>query len=158
MLAQGPGVTQGYYNKPEATAEAFTADGWLKTGDLGRLDGDGYVTLVGRRKESYRCGGEQVMPTEVEDLLAVHPAVLQAHVVPVPDARMGEVGVAFVVPRPSAVVAPEELLEYCALRLARFKVPQHVLVVRAEDIPTTPSGRARKFLLVQQATEALNLQ
>ncbi|MEI7786171.1 MAG: class I adenylate-forming enzyme family protein, partial [Betaproteobacteria bacterium] len=78
LLAKGPGVTRGYYNKPEATAEAFTADGWLRTGDLGRIDADDYLLLVGRRKESYRCGGELVMPTEVEDLLVTHPAVLQA--------------------------------------------------------------------------------
>ena len=97
LLARGPGVTAGYYNKPEATAEAFTADGWLLTGDLARMDADGYLTLAGRRKESYRCGGEQVLPSDIEDLLVTHPAVLQAHVVPVPDERMGEVGVACVV-------------------------------------------------------------
>ena len=157
LLAKGPGVTAGYYNKPEATAAAFTADGWLHTGDLGRIDADGYLTLAGRIKESYRCGGEQVLPTEVEDLLVTHPAVLQAHVVPVPDERMGEVGVAYVVLREQPPVQPNELIEFCAQRLARFKVPRHVLPVRAEDIPITPSGRARKFLLVQKATAALGL-
>ena len=109
LVAKGPGVTAGYYNKPEATAAAFTADGWLRTGDLGRIDADGYITLVGRSKESYRCGGEQVLPTEIEDLLTTHPEVLQAHVVPVPDARMGEVGVAFVVVQPGAQVSATEL-------------------------------------------------
>ena len=99
LQAKGLGVTAGYYGKPEETAAAFTADGWLRTGDLGRIDADDYVTLVGRLKESYRCGGEQVLPSEIEDLLVTHPAVLQAHVVPVPDERMGEVGVACVVLR-----------------------------------------------------------
>jgi fatty-acyl-CoA synthase len=157
LMAKGPGVTRGYYNKPEATAEVFDADGWLHTGDLGRLDSDDYLTLVGRRKESYRCGGEQVMPTEVEDVLTSHPAVLQAHVVPVPDKRMGEAGVAYVVLRPEPPVRPEELIRLCAERLARFKVPKYVLPIRAEDLPTTPSGRARKFLLTQRAIEELRL-
>lgn len=155
LLAKGPGVTAGYYDKPEATAEAFTPDGWLQTGDLGRIDADGYLTLAGRRKESYRCGGEQVLPSEVEDLLMTHPAVLQAHVVPLPNERMGEVGVAFVVLRDTPAVTPQELIELCRKRLARFKVPRHVLPIRAEHIPVTPSGRARKFLLAQKAIEAL---
>ena len=157
LMAKGPGVTRGYYNKPEATAEAFDAEGWLRTGDLGRFDADGYLTLVGRRKESYRCGGEQVMPTEVEDVLTSHPAVLQAHVVPVPDRRMGEVGAAYVVLRPEPAVTPEELIALCIERLARFKAPKYVLPIRAEDLPTTPSGRARKFLLSQRAIEELKL-
>ena len=157
LQAKGIGVTAGYYNKPDATATAFTTDGWLHTGDLGRIDGDDYLTLVGRLKESYRCGGEQVLPTEVEDLLVTQPAVLQAYVVPVPDARMGEAGVAYVVLRDQPQVTPAELLAFCAARLARFKVPKHVLVIRAEDIPSTPSGRARKFLLVQKAMQELGL-
>ncbi len=158
LIARGPGVTAGYYNKPEATAEAFTPDGWLRTGDLGRIDADDYLTLVGRRKESYRCGGELVMPTEVEDLLVTHPAVLQAHVVPIPDDRMGEVGVVFVVLRESPAVSDDELLALCRERVARFKVPRHVLRIRAEDIPATPSGRARKFMLTRIALERLGLQ
>lgn len=157
LQAKGLGVTAGYYNKPEATAAAFTADGWLHTGDLGTLDADGYLLLAGRLKESYRCGGEQVLPSEIEDLLVTHPSVVQAHVVPVPDTRMGEVGVAYVVLREQPAVTPAELIEFCASRLARFKLPRHVLPIRAEDIPATPSGRARKFLLVQMATVALGL-
>ncbi len=157
LQASGIGVTAGYYNKPEATATAFTADGWLHTGDLGTLDAEDYLTLAGRLKESYRCGGEQVLPSEIEDLLVTHPAVLQAHVVPVPDLRMGEVGVAYVVLRDQPAVTPAELIEFCNARLARFKLPRHVLPIRAEDIPATPSGRARKFLLVKMATETLGL-
>jgi len=157
LMAKGPGVTQGYYDKPDATDEAFDAYGWLHTGDLGRIDADGYLTLVGRVKESYRCGGEQVTPSEIEDVLMVHPAVLQAHVAPVPDDRMGEVGVAFVVTRPGHAFAPEVLIEWCAGRLARFKVPRHVLSITAEDVPLTPSGRPRKFLLSQRAADHLGL-
>ena len=157
LLAKGPGVTQGYYNKPDATKDAFTSDGWFKTGDLGRIDSDHYLTLMGRSKESYRCGGEQVMPTEIEDLLVTHPAVLQAHVVPVPHERMGEVGCAFIVWREGMQVESQALIDFCAQNLARFKVPQFILVRQADQIPVTPSGRARKFLLVQMALEQLQL-
>ena len=157
LLAKGPGVTQGYYNKPDATNDAFTSDGWFKTGDLGRIDSDHYLTLMGRSKESYRCGGEQVMPTEIEDLLVTHPAVLQAHVVPVPHERMGEVGCAFIVWRDGMQVESQALIDFCVQNLARFKVPQFILVRQADQIPVTPSGRARKFLLVQMALEELQL-
>ena len=157
LQAKGPGVTQGYYNKPEDSAAAFTSDGWLHTGDLGRLDEDDYLSLVGRLKESYRCGGEQVMPSEAEDLLMTHPSVLQAHVVPVPDERMGEIGVAFLVLRENSNCQTSELQSLCNERLARFKIPKHFLYVDATDIPVTPSGRARKFLLSQIACESLGL-
>ena len=157
LVAKGEGVTRGYYNKPEATVAAFDTEGWFHTGDLGRIDDDGYITLLGRIKESYRCGGEQVLPTEIEDLLATHADVLQAHVVPIPDERMGEVGVAFVVARPGVTLDPSELQQLIADRLARYKVPRHVLLVDAAAIPTTASGRARKFLLSEQAAHILEL-
>lgn len=154
LVARGPGVTTGYYDKPHETADAFD-DGWLRTGDLGRIDADGYITLVGRAKESYRCGGEQVMPTEVEDVLTAHPAVAQAFVVPMRDRRMGEVGVAWLVPRAGAEIDPNEIIGYCTARLARFKVPRHVLTLDADAIPVTASGRPRKFLLAQRAADEL---
>lgn len=157
LVAYGPGITRGYYKKPEATAAAFTADGWLKTGDLGRIDADGYITLSGRSKESYRCGGEQILPVEVEDLLVSHPTVLQAHIVPIPDERMGEVGVAFIIPRPGATVDTEDLRTFVSERLARYKVPRHFIVASESDIPITASGRARKFLLAEQAIKLLEL-
>lgn len=157
LVAKGPGVTRGYYKKPEATADAFDTRGWLKTGDLGRIDADGYITLMGRTKESYRCGGEQVLPGEIEDLLLSHPMVLQAHVVPIADERMGEVGVAFIIPRPGVTVDSEELRRLTSERLARFKVPLHFLIVSEADIPTTASGRARKFLLSQYALTLLEM-
>jgi fatty-acyl-CoA synthase len=156
LLARGPGVTAGYYRKPKETAEAFAdGEGWLRTGDLGRLDPDDYLILAGRVKESYRCGGEQVMPKEIEDVLTGHPSVAQAHVVPLADRRMGEVGVAYVVPRADVVIEPDVLIAYCAERLARFKVPRYVFSIPAAEVPTTPSGRPRKFLLAQRAAEQL---
>lgn len=155
LVAKGPGVTSGYYKKPEVTAGAFDGEGWFKTGDLGWIDDDDYITLVGRTKESFRCGGEQVLPTEIEDLLTTHPDVMQAHVVPIPDERMGEVGVAFVVARPGASLDPVALRQLVADRLARFKVPRHVLLITEAEVPTTASGRARKFLLSEKAAAML---
>ena len=157
LLVRGPGVTPGYYNKPEETAAAFTSDGWLRTGDLGTLDEDDYLTLVGRNKDVYRCGGEQVVPKQVEDVLTTHPAVSQAHIVPVKDIRMGEVGVAYIVFKPGASATEQELVAWCAERVARFKVPKHVLPITAEDIPVTPSGRPRKFLLAEMAAQRLGV-
>ena len=121
------------------------------------MDEDDYLSLVGRLKESYRCGGEQVMPSEAEDLLMTHSSVLQAHVVPVPDERMGEVGVAFLVLREGLNCQISELQSLCTERLARFKIPKHFLFVDAAEIPVTPSGRARKFLLSKFACESLGL-
>jgi fatty-acyl-CoA synthase len=158
LQARGPCVTRGYYNKPVETAAAFTPDGWFRSGDLARWLDDDYIQLVGRTKESYRCGGEQVMPTEIEDVLTAHPAVRQAHVVPVPDDRMGEAGVAYVVRRPDVPVTEAELIALCRDRLARFKVPKHVVFIAESDLPVTPSGRARKFLLSQRAITELGLQ
>ena len=158
LRARGPGVTSGYYKKPAETEAAFDEEGWFRTGDIGRIDERGYLTLAGRLKESYRCGGEQVMPREVEDVLTGHPDVAQAHVVALPDERMGEVGVAFIVPRPGAGVDSEELLAYTSERLARFKVPRHVLAIDPAEIPVTPSGRPRKFLLSEMAAARLRAQ
>ena len=157
LQAFGPGVTRGYWDKPEATAAAFTDDGWLHTGDLGTIDEDGYLHLVGRTKDCYRCGGEQVVPSDVEDVLLQHPAVAQALVVPVPDERMGEAGAAYVVRAAGAHVDADELLELAFRSLARFKVPKHVLFIEAADIPLTASGRPRKFLLSKKATSELGL-
>ena len=149
LRAKGPGVTRGYYNKPAETAAAFDVEGWFRTGDLGRIDSDDYLVLAGRLKESYRCGGEQVLPSEVEDVLTSHPGVAQAHVVPLRDERMGEVGVALVVRCAGEDVTVEVLLALVRERLARFKVPRHLFFVGASEIPTTASGRARKFMLAE---------
>ncbi len=156
LVCRGPGVTAGYYRNPEATAAAFTRDGWLKTGDLGILDADEYLHLVGRTKDSYRCGGEQVVPGDVETVLARHPSVHQAFVVPVPDDRRGEVGWAWVVPREGQTVDAEVLVAWCTENLARFKVPRHVVEIDVADVPLTASGRARKFLLAERAATALH--
>lgn len=151
----GPQVTSGYFGKPAETEAAFSGDGWLRTGDLGRIDPEGYVTLIGRLKEAYRCGGEMVMPREVETVLEEHPNVAQAFVVGVPDPRMEEVGCACIVRVDGAMIDEKALIAHCVPRLARFKVPRHVLVMAAEDIPLTATGRPQKFKLVALAVERL---
>jgi fatty-acyl-CoA synthase len=154
LVCRGPIITRGYHDKPQETAALFTPDGWMRTGDLGRIDEHGYLVLTGRLKESYRCGGELVMPGEVERVLGDHQDVLAAHVVGIPHERMGEVGCAWVVPgarRPT----PDELIAHCAMRLARFKVPAVVLFTDADALPMTVTGRVQKFVLVDRALEQL---
>jgi len=150
LVARGPIITRGYHDKPAETAELFTEDGWMRTGDLGSVDAAGYLTLAGRQKESYRCGGELVMPGEVEQVLGDHPDVLAAYVVGVPHDRMGEVGCAWIVAG-ARTPTEEEIMEYCATRLARFKVPAVVLFTEAEALPVTATGKVRKFQLVERA-------
>jgi fatty-acyl-CoA synthase len=155
FLARGANITPGYYRKPDETAVAFTEDGWLRTGDIGVLDEDGYLKLTGRIKESYRCGGEMVMPREVELVLNEHPGVAEAHVVGLPHERMGEVGCACVVPAGAEPPDPHELIDLCAKQLARFKVPRHVLFIEAQDLPLTATGRVQKFRLSAMARDRL---
>jgi fatty-acyl-CoA synthase len=155
LVVKGPIVTRGYYKKPEETAASFTADGWLRTGDVGRVSADQYVTLTGRIKETYRCNGEMVMPREIEILFDDHPQIEQALVVGVPDARAGETGCLCIVPRGSNRPDGDALLAICAAKLARFKVPRHVLFFDAGDIPLTVTGRPQKFKLAKLAAERI---
>jgi fatty-acyl-CoA synthase len=151
LLVRGPIVTRGYYDKPEETTALFTEGGWMRTGDLGRIDERDYLTLTGRQKESYRFAGELVIPSDIEEILIEHPGVLEAHVVGVPHERWGDVGCAWVVVNPAAVPGAEELIEYCSSRLARFKVPAMVCFIEAADLPRTVTGRVQKFQLVDRA-------
>lgn len=155
LQVRGLIVTAGYYRKPDETRDAFTADGWLRTGDIGRLSDDGYVALTGRIKESYRCGGEMVMPREIELLFENYPGIAHALAVGVPDAKMGEVGCLCLVPGAGVRPDDRELLDLCARRLARFKVPRHVLWLEPGDIPLTVTGRPQKFRLAQLAARLI---
>ncbi len=158
LRMKGPGVTRGYYKKPNETAAAFDDNGWMRTGDLGSVDEGEYLRLLGRTKESYRCGGEQVLPVEIEDVLLQHSAVDQAFIAPVPDERMGEVGVAFIIPKQGDLPTAEEIKDYCSRHLARFKVPKYVLFISQGELPTTATGRPRKFLLTERAIKDLGLE
>jgi fatty-acyl-CoA synthase len=155
LVARGPIVTTGYYKKEQETRAAFNPDGWLHTGDVGVITHEGYLTLTGRLKETYRCGGEMVMPREIEDLLNEHPLVGQAHVVGLPDIKMGEVGCVCVLPAGEVLPDPQELIDLCASRLARFKVPRYVVFITADELPLTATGRAQKFRLVELARARL---
>ena len=155
LLVRGMVVTDGYYDKPAETAEAFTDDGWLRSGDIGSVDGDG-LRLTGRLKESFRVGGEMVMPKEIENVLAEHAAVAHAHVVGIPHERMGEVGCAWVIPAdPDHPPDPDALVAHCAQRLARFKVPRHVFVAPLDELPVTATGRVQKHRLGELSVRRL---
>lgn len=157
LQVRGPVVTKGYFRKPEETRAAFTDDGWFRTGDIGHLTADGFLTLTGRIKEAYRCGGEMVMPREIEVFLERDPAVGRVLVVGVPDARMGEVGCVCVITNPSVAVDGTALIERCKMSLARFKVPKYVISLAEDEIPMTPTGRPQKFALAKLAAERLGL-
>jgi fatty-acyl-CoA synthase len=154
LVSRGPATMLGFWEKPAETEAALTG-GWLRSGDLGRVREDGYLELTGRSKELYKSGGELVMPKEIEELLSRHPGVSQAYAVGVPDERWGETGCVWVVREAGAAVTEEEILELCRGKLARFKVPKHVLFLTAEELPTTPTGKVRKFELVRKATQLL---
>ena len=143
---------RGYYRDPEETAKAFTGDGWLRTGDLGTVNEDGRRRMVGRIKEVFRVGGENVAPAEVEEVLLAHPAVASAHVVGIPDPRLGEVGAAFVSLRAGAAVTETELAEFMKRRCANFRVPRYFAIV--DDFGTigmTASGKVQKTRLREHA-------
>jgi fatty-acyl-CoA synthase len=154
LISTGPTHMLGFWDKPAETAEALRG-GWVHSGDLGRIRADGYLQVTGRSKELYKSGGELVMPKEIEDLVSRVPGVSQAYAVGVPDDRWGEVGCLWVVPEPGATLDPDALLALCREKLARFKVPKHVLLIRSGELPTTPTGKVQKFRLVRQATERL---
>jgi fatty-acyl-CoA synthase len=149
LLFAGPAVTPGYWNDPEATRAAFTADGWLRSGDLARRDSDGFYYVAGRRKEMFISGGENVYPAEVENVLAAHPAVSEAAVVAAPHPKWGEVGRAFVQLSAGAGRPGEsELAAFCRARLAAYKVPGSFVFV--PDFPRTAAGKVQKHLLAAQ--------
>jgi acyl-CoA synthetase (AMP-forming)/AMP-acid ligase II len=142
LLIRGPNIVKGYWNKPAASAETFV-EGWLHTGDLARLDEEGFVQIVDRKKDMVNRGGENVYCVEVENALAAHPAVFEAAVVGVPDAMMGEKVAALIVLKPDHRAEVGEILAFASERLADFKVPQYV-VVRSEVLPRNPGGKILK--------------
>ena len=144
LLARGPGITPGYWKNPEANEAAFEDD-WLHTGDVARVDDDGYYYLVDRMKNMFISGGENVYPAEVETVLHDHPAIAEAAVVGVPDEQWGEVGKAVVVLADSASIDASAVREFCDGRLARYKIPKHVDVV--EELPRNAAGKIRRETL-----------
>jgi len=156
IQVRGWNVMKGYVNNPEANAKAFTADGWLRTGDLGELTADGRLRMVGRLKDVFRVGGENVAPAEVEEVLLSHPAVETAQVVGVPDARLGEVPCAYVTLKGKA--SEKELLDWCKARCANFRVPRYLKIVPDfESIGMTASGKEQKTRLREHALREFKL-
>jgi acyl-CoA synthetase (AMP-forming)/AMP-acid ligase II len=142
VAVRGRSVVDGYLDNPEANVASFR-DGWFRTGDVGSLSSDGYLTLVGRVKELINRGGEKISPYEIEDVLLTHPAVREAAAYPVPDKKYGEqVGVVIV---PNGEVTGEELTGYCRGRLAEFKVPTRVTIL--PQIPKGPTGKVQRLTL-----------
>ncbi|MFH1176573.1 MAG: long-chain fatty acid--CoA ligase [Acidobacteriota bacterium] len=142
LLLRGPHVSKGYWNNPQATAEALDEAGWFHTGDLARRDEEGFFTIAGRKKEMLISGGVNVYPAEIEGELLLHPEVRDAAVVGVPHETWGEIGVAFVVLRSAGAASAEELASFLATKLAKYKIPRDFVFVDA--LPRTPYGKAVK--------------
>jgi HIP---CoA ligase len=156
ILLRGPNMMLGYLDDPAATAAAIDNDGWLHTGDVGRLDEAGNLIITDRLKDMYICGGFNVYPAEVEQVLARIDGIAESAVIGVPDDRLGEVGRAFVVARPGRTMEASSILAYCKERLANYKVPRQVVTVDA--LPRNASGKVLKrelrFLLLSRGRRA----
>ena len=139
---RGPNVTPGYFNRPADTAAALTRDGWLRTGDGGYVDEDGYLFLTDRIKDMIVTGGENVYPVEVEEALAQHADVAEVAVIGVPHPHWGEAVKALIVPRPGARTEPDDLIAFARERLAGYKLPRSVDFVT--ELPRTASGKVLK--------------
>ncbi|MEP6784926.1 MAG: FadD3 family acyl-CoA ligase [Sphingomonadales bacterium] len=145
ILVSGVGVMHGYLDDPAATAEAIDADGWLRTGDIGVLTDSGCISITDRHKDMIIVGGFNVYPAEIEQVLLLHPSIVEAAVVGKPDARMGEVGHAVVVIRTGAQLGHTEIIDWCRDRLSNYKVPRSISFVDA--LPRNASGKTEKFRL-----------
>lgn len=150
---RGYAVTQGYWDKPEATAEALDSDGWLHSGDLGLIRDDGNLVFLGRYKDMLKVGGENVSPAEVEAFIRAMDEVIDVAVVAYPDQRMGEVPIAFAVLHGGQTLDAETIGERCRGRIASFKIPRHFIALG--EFPMTPSGKIRKVELREMALERL---
>jgi HIP---CoA ligase len=153
VVIRGYNVMRGFIHDPEATAEAIDADGWLHTGDVAVMNDRGYIRITDRTKDMFIVGGFNAYPAEIENMINEHPAVGQVAVVGVPDARMGEVGYAYVIPRLNATITPEELTAWCREKMANYKVPRHIEIVT--EVPLNASGKVLKYELRERARAAL---
>jgi acyl-CoA synthetase (AMP-forming)/AMP-acid ligase II len=151
LAVKGPGVMKGYYRQPRETAEAFDAEGFLRTGDLGIVDEEGYLHLVGRRKEVIIRSGFNVYPRDVEDRLLAHPAEREAAVVGIEDELLGEAICAAVVPVEGAIVTGEELRDWCGRTLADHKIPDTIRFLDA--LPMTATGKVHRVELARLVEE-----
>ena len=159
ILVRGVSVMKGYYKMPEQTAKAIDADGWLHSGDLGLIDGEGRLRFLTRVKDVFRVGGENVAPAEVEDVLHRHPQIKQAQVIGVPDPRLIEVPAAYVILREGEAASPDDIIAWSRERMANFRVPRYVRIVDSfEHIGMTGSAKVQKNKLRAHALIDLGLQ
>ena len=142
ILTYGPSVTIGYYNNPKINRESFTAEGWFHTGDQGSFDDKGYLRIVGRKKEMLIRGGANIYPREIEEVLYQHPKVLDAAIVGIPDARLGERVCACIVPKAGESMSFEELIAFLRDKIATYKLPEYLQI--HETLPRTPTGKVQK--------------
>jgi len=156
LTVRGATVTHGYYKKPEETAKTIDKDGWLRTGDVGRIDENGYVQVLGRSKEMYKVSGELVSPREVEIVISEHPAVNQVNVIGVADAITTEIGAGFIELKEGETCTRKEIIDWCSSRLARFKIPRHIWFMDSSEWPMTSTGKVQKFRLQEIAEEKLS--
>lgn len=152
IQVKGPNVFRGYWRMPEKTREEFTADGYFKTGDIGRIDERGYVTIVGRSKDLIISGGYNVYPAEIEGYINEMPGVAESALVGVPHPDFGEVGVAVVIPKPGATLDPDQIIASLKSKLANFKIPKRCYVV--PELPRNAMGKVQKNVLRAQYTPA----
>jgi len=148
LMVRGGNVMAGYHNLAEETAKTVT-NSWLHTGDLGKIDSEGYITITGRKKDLIISAGENIYPREIEELLATHPKVKECAVIGVKDEVRGEVPKAFVIPREGETVEEKELRSFCREHLAGYKVPKIIDIV--QDLPRTPTGKILKRALSTNA-------
>jgi fatty-acyl-CoA synthase len=156
LCTRGYSVMLGYWNNPEATANAIDKARWMHTGDLATMDEEGYINIVGRIKDLIIRGGENVYPREVEEFLYTHPKISDVQVIGVPDEKYGEAIMAWVMLKQGEQVTPEELQEFCNGKIAHYKIPRYFKFVDA--FPMTVTGKIQKYHMRQQSTEELGLQ
>ena len=156
LWTRGYSVMQGYWDEAQRTRETIDADGWLHSGDLARMDEEGYVNITGRLKDMIVRGGENIYPREVEEFLYTHPAVSQVQVFGIADAKFGEIAVAWIITKPGQSTTGAEIKQFCASQIAHFKVPTHVDFV--EDIPMTVTGKPQKFIMRATKMQQLGLE
>ena len=154
IWCRGETVMLGYYKNPEATRATITPEGWLKTGDLGRFDDEGFLSVTGRLKDMYKTGGTNVYPAEVEQFLVQHPAIAIVAIVGVPDTRLDEVGFAFVQTHPGMQMTHAELRAFCKGKLADYKVPRYLKLLA--EIPRTTTGKVQRSALLELASAELS--
>lgn len=150
VWTRGPNLFSGYWHRPDATAEAFSDDGWFKTGDLARIDAEGFIYVVDRKKDMIISGGENIYPAEIEDVLYGHPAIADVAVIGMPHEKWGEAPHAIVVLRPGARLTTHELIAFCEGKLARYKIPRALAF--AEVLPRNAAGKVLKRVLREQVT------